>query len=138
MGDRLLSAFGDLVRCITRSEDIIGRIGKDEFIIFYKNTVDDQDIQRIIARINEQIVGEARRLMGTDMNIPIGVSAGFIYPDIQVYCANNKDIYISVLREYYECGIKYIKEQRTDYIAMNHDSFIEEYSKLIEEIKGVM
>ena len=82
MGDRVLNSFGDLIRSNTRSEDVIGRIGGDEFIVFCKNTVEEEDIRTIVARINEQMLCEARRLMGEDMSIPLGVSVGVvIVPD---------------------------------------------------------
>ncbi|MBO4416263.1 MAG: diguanylate cyclase [Lachnospiraceae bacterium] len=79
MGDRLLKEFGNLVRKNTRSEDVIGRVGGDEFIVFCKHTEGESDISRIVARINEQLVGEAKVLMGPDMNIPLGVSAGVVF-----------------------------------------------------------
>ncbi len=79
MGDRLLNSFGDLVRNNTRFEDVIGRIGGDEFIAFLKNTVADDDIRRIVERVNEQIINEAKRLMGDDMNIPLGASVGVVH-----------------------------------------------------------
>lgn len=79
MGDRLLKEFGNLVRNNSRSEDVIGRIGGDEFIVFWKHTEEESDIARIIARINEQLVSEAKKLMGADMNVPLGVSAGVVF-----------------------------------------------------------
>ena len=79
MGDKMLNSFGNLLRKNTRSEDVIGRIGGDEFIVFCKHTVDEGDIQRIVARINEQVMSEARNLMGPDMNIPLGASFGIVF-----------------------------------------------------------
>ncbi|MCR5324369.1 MAG: diguanylate cyclase [Lachnospiraceae bacterium] len=79
MGDRMLAEFGNLVRKNTRSEDVIGRIGGDEFIVFCRHTEAESDIARIVARINDQLVSEAKRLMGSDMNIPLGVSAGVVF-----------------------------------------------------------
>ncbi|MCR5329567.1 MAG: diguanylate cyclase [Lachnospiraceae bacterium] len=78
MGDKVLNSFGDLLRNNTRSEDVIGRIGGDEFIVFLRHTDDEGDIQRIVARINEQVMSEARHLMGSDMNIPLGASVGVV------------------------------------------------------------
>lgn len=78
MGDRMLQAFADLVRRSIRAEDIVGRIGGDEFICFSRKVTDEAVVQKMIARLNEQITLEAEKLMGSDCNIPLGVSAGTV------------------------------------------------------------
>ena len=78
MGDKMLKAFADLVRRCTRSEDIIGRVGGDEFVCFCHKVTDEEIVQKLIRRMNEQIPMEAKKLMGSDCNIPLGVSAGTV------------------------------------------------------------
>ena len=78
MGDRMLVAFAELLRQHTRSEDIIGRIGGDEFLCFCRNISEETVVKKLTDRVNEQLIMEARRLMGEDFSIPIGVSAGTV------------------------------------------------------------
>ena len=82
MGDRILTCFSNLLRNNTRSEDIIGRVGGDEFVAFCKRITDEETIAKITERINEQLLSAAISMMGEDMSIPLGISAGVIFvPD---------------------------------------------------------
>ena len=78
-GDKLLVAFADIIRNNTRGSDTIGRIGGDEFVAFCSGTVEEKAIGSIVRRINEQLVAQAKRLMGEDMTIPLGVSVGAVF-----------------------------------------------------------
>ena len=55
-------------------EDIAGRLGGDEFIAFSH----DFDIEMKSRYINERIVEVAEKLIGSDMNIPLGASSGCV------------------------------------------------------------
>ena len=78
MGDKVLSAFASIVRQNTRAEDVLCRIGGDEFVIFCRNVTDDNVVAGLARRLNDQLVSECRRLMGADFDIPIGVSVGAV------------------------------------------------------------
>ncbi len=78
MGDKMLASFADLVRRSTRSEDIIGRIGGDEFICFCRRITDEAAVEKLVRRMNEQLAVEAVKLLGEDCKIPLGVSAGTV------------------------------------------------------------
>ena len=77
-GDRVLSAFAGLIKHHFRSNDIVGRIGGDEFIAFLKNMDDRDAIIRSINRLNSRFLAESQKILGDDMPIPLGVSAGAV------------------------------------------------------------
>ena len=82
MGDKILIRFSELLRSQSREEDIIGRIGGDEFIIFFRHAYAEEVIRDKIRFLNESILEAAKQLMGEDMTIPLGVSAGGVHiPD---------------------------------------------------------
>ena len=81
-GDKILIYFAELIRKIIRENDLAGRMGGDEFIVFLQN-VSDEDILRTKAEyLNEKILKSAREILGEDMEIPLGASIGAIFvPD---------------------------------------------------------
>lgn len=81
-GDRFLIWFADLLRNITRSSDIVGRVGGDEFVVFCQNVRDEKMVAERTKFMNRKILSYAKELLGEDMNIPLGVSVGAaICPD---------------------------------------------------------
>lgn len=82
MGDRVLVRFSALMRSVTRKNDIIGRIGGDEFIIFCEDLSDEREVMRKAAFLNDEIMASAREYMGENTEIPLGCSIGAVYiPD---------------------------------------------------------
>ncbi len=78
MGDRVLKAFADIVRRNTRVYDVQCRIGGDEFLVFLRNTVDENVVASLTGRLNEQLAAACEEMMGKDFGIPIGVSVGAV------------------------------------------------------------
>ena len=78
MGDRILIRFSELIRNALRQEDVIGRIGGDEFIGFIKNSVAEEDVERVTRYLNRELTASAKEYMGEDMNIPLGTSIGAV------------------------------------------------------------
>lgn len=78
-GDKVLIAFSQLLHKNTSAEDIVGRIGGDEFIVFLKDCLDEQRIQEFAGKLNEELRAECVKILGEEMNIPIGVSIGSVY-----------------------------------------------------------
>ena len=78
MGDKVLSSFADIVRSNTRTEDILGRIGGDEFLIFCTHLAEESVIVSLTKRLNSQLKDKCILLMGSDFSIDIGVSAGCV------------------------------------------------------------
>ena len=78
MGDKILIAFADILRATMRATDLIGRMGGDEFIAFCHGVLDENSIAAKTQFINEKITEAAKKLMGEDMNIPLGASIGCV------------------------------------------------------------
>ena len=79
MGDKVLVTFADILRTAVRSSDLIGRLGGDEFIAFCHGVHDEGSIAQKSKFINERILDAAKKLMGEDMNIPLGASIGCVF-----------------------------------------------------------
>ena len=79
MGDKVLVSFADILRSAFRPGDLIGRMGGDEFIAFCQGVHEDAVIAGKAQFINERIFESAKKLMGEDMNIPLGASIGAVF-----------------------------------------------------------
>ena len=79
MGDKILIAFAELIKSIIRAEDLVGRMGGDEFIAFLQNVSDENILRTKTDFLNEQILITAKKFMGADMQIPLGASIGAVF-----------------------------------------------------------
>ena len=79
MGDKILIKFAELIKKISRAEDVAGRMGGDEFILYLKNVTDEEVLKIKTQFLNEKILLAAKKLMGEDMEIPLGVSVGAVF-----------------------------------------------------------
>ncbi|MBR4513869.1 MAG: diguanylate cyclase [Lachnospiraceae bacterium] len=83
MGDNILRAFSKILKRNLRADDVVGRIGGDEFIIFGRNIPYDSVVDNIVSRINNQLAEISIEYLGEDHRVPLGVSAGAVFiPDI--------------------------------------------------------
>ena len=81
-GDKILIKFAELLKSITRENDLIGRMGGDEFIAFLLNVNDAKILVQKVNFLNEEILNCAKKLMGADIQISLGVSCGAVFvPD---------------------------------------------------------
>ncbi|MBQ9519140.1 MAG: GGDEF domain-containing protein, partial [Firmicutes bacterium] len=78
-GDKVLTAFAELARGNLRANDTAGRIGGDEFVAFCADVTDEKTIAAAIRHINEHLLEKAKAIIGEDMTIPLGVSAGAVF-----------------------------------------------------------
>ena len=78
MGDKILIRFAELLRETTDEDDVIGRIGGDEFVGFVNNTIDEGEVAKITRYMNKELMKSAKSLMGDDMSIPLGTSIGAV------------------------------------------------------------
>ena len=78
MGDRILIRFAEIIREAVGEGNMGGRLGGDEFIGFVKDTMDEDDVEKITKTLNREIVKSAKEYMGEDMNIPLGASVGAV------------------------------------------------------------
>ena len=82
IGDKVLIHFARLIKEIIRENDLAGRMGGDEFIAFLQNVDDEKILQTKTTYLNEQLLIVAKKLMGRDMQIPLGTSVGAVFvPD---------------------------------------------------------
>ncbi|MBR6381042.1 MAG: diguanylate cyclase [Lachnospiraceae bacterium] len=82
MGDQVLKIFAEMTRRNIRSEDIVGRIGGDEFIVFFRKCTEEAPLEHLVNRLNDELRRETAELVGEEMHIPLGVSAGAVFvPD---------------------------------------------------------
>ena len=79
MGDKILISFADIIRSAVRPTDLLGRMGGDEFIAFCHGMDNETAIANKAEFINERLVEAAKKLMGEDMNIPLGASIGCVF-----------------------------------------------------------
>ena len=77
-GDKIITAFSEILKHQFRSHDIVGRIGGDEFIAFLRNLSDAEAVKKIVRRLGEQLHAVGEQILGADMTIPLGVSAGAV------------------------------------------------------------
>lgn len=54
-GDRVLSAFGKILHELFREDDVVGRVGGDEFVVLIKNTSDWTTVRLKAEKIEEKI-----------------------------------------------------------------------------------
>ncbi len=78
-GDQVLISFADIIRNNTRSEDIISRIGGDEFLAFFSNLTSKEAVKALTDRLNEQLLKQCTIIMGSSFDIPIGISIGVAF-----------------------------------------------------------
>ncbi len=78
MGDKVLSLFADLVRNESGDACTAGRIGGDEFVLFMQGMYDKAEAAEFVRRLNVRFLSVARGLMGEELDIPLGLSAGAV------------------------------------------------------------
>ena len=84
MGDGILISLVELIkRSIDLSAgDLAGRMGGDEFVAYLQNVRDEKILQEKTLFLNEELVDFAKKFLGEDMEIPLGVSIGAVFaPD---------------------------------------------------------
>lgn len=81
-GDKILIAFARLIKEIIRGNDLAGRMGGDEFIAFLQGVDDEKILRDKSLFLNEQLLTATKKLLGSDMQIPLGTSIGAVFvPD---------------------------------------------------------
>ena len=79
MGDRILVSFAGIVKENIRSEDVVCRIGGDEFLAYFADVDQEDAVASLTNRLNVQLTREAERLLGKDHGIPLGISTGAVF-----------------------------------------------------------
>ena len=82
MGDGILISLVELIKKIIREDDLAGRMGGDEFVAYLQNVRDEKVLREKTIFLNEELVAFAKKFLGEDMEIPLGVSVGAVFvPD---------------------------------------------------------
>lgn len=76
MGDQVIVMFSDLLKNNMRSEDICGRIGGDEFLLFARKMRTEDELRHFTERINQDYLEMIHRLFADNLRFPTGVSIG--------------------------------------------------------------
>ena len=76
MGDRVLVAFSAIIKHNIRGEDVVCRIGGDEFMVFFIDMTQRDAIASLSGRLNDQFMKETEVLLGHDHGLPLGISIG--------------------------------------------------------------
>ena len=79
VGDALLENCVRIINEVTEGDDIKGRLGGDEFIIFCKNLEDKKEVAEMLEYINEKLEDSIDELLGEETNISLGVSIGAVH-----------------------------------------------------------
>ena len=75
-GDQILVLFSALLQKEMRYDDVCGRIGGDEFVLFIRNMKTEEELGRFVSRINEVYTLSAKKMIGPQ--VPLGVSVGAV------------------------------------------------------------
>ena len=78
-GDKILISFAILIRGFLGPDDIVGRMGGDEFVAFSTSLSGEDDIRKFTDNLNNTLLSDAKRILGNDMDIPLGASIGVIH-----------------------------------------------------------
>ena len=76
IGDQVIVMFSDLLKKNMRGEDICGRIGGDEFLLFAKNMRTENELRHYTERINRDYGKMMHQHFEGSLKFPIGVSIG--------------------------------------------------------------
>jgi diguanylate cyclase (GGDEF)-like protein len=77
-GDVVLKKFAYLIKDGCDDNDVLCRIGGDEFLVLTREEMTKEKIAAFSTKLNTRIVEECVDIMGKDFNVPIGVSSGVI------------------------------------------------------------
>lgn len=138
MGDKILISFADIIRSAVRPSDLLGRMGGDEFIAFCHGMDNEVAISHKAEYINERLVESAKKLMGEDMNIPLGASLGCVFvPDEgnefqELYKKADKALY--VVKQHGKHGYSiYSKSQQLNEMEISDVTNLSNIELILEE-----
>ena len=80
-GDKILISFSILLKGFLGPDDIIGRMGGDEFTAFSTSLKTEEDLKEFSDNLNTTLILDAKRILGEEMDIPLGASIGAIFLD---------------------------------------------------------
>lgn len=79
MGDKVLISFANIMKNLSEPNGTCGRIGGDEFMMFFAGLQDESGVADFSSKLNSRLLESAYELMGEDMHIPLGASVGAVF-----------------------------------------------------------
>ena len=76
MGDRVIMRVSEVLKSFVRSYDTLGRIGGDEFVIFYKDYDNVEHLFERCSRINMRLEHVLNDMLGEDAEVSLSMSIG--------------------------------------------------------------
>ncbi len=76
--NKLIAAFGTLLKNNTNSDDIKGKLGGEIFSVFLRNCTSEGVIAHLTMRLEEQITDAMKKQLGDTSSISVGVSIGAV------------------------------------------------------------
>lgn len=73
-GDKIITACAEIIKNFIKKEDIVGRVGGDEFLIFVKDCKDKDNAEKIVSELISLLCGEYT-LDGASVNVCVSVGA---------------------------------------------------------------
>ena len=137
MGDKILIRFAELIRKIIRENDLAGRMGGDEFIVYLQHVHDEKILLEKTNFLNAELLISAKKFMGEDMNIPLGVSVGAVFsPDegkdfVTLYKKADKALY--AVKKNGKHGLSVYTENNFDSENLSADAKISQMRMILGE-----
>ena len=76
MGDKVIMRVAEVLKSFIRAYDVLGRIGGDEFVIFYKDYDNTEHLFERCNRINMRLEHILNDMLGEDADVALSVSIG--------------------------------------------------------------
>ena len=76
MGDRVIARVADILKKLVRSDDVLGRIGGDEFVIFYRGLWSREALRERCDDICHKVKWGIEELLGISPGKEFGISIG--------------------------------------------------------------
>ncbi len=81
-GDKLLMIFSEALAANARSDDLICRVGGDEFMAFFVGINEEEAVASLADRVNTEFVRRSEEYIGEKLEFPLGISVGAAFAPI--------------------------------------------------------
>lgn len=73
-GDTVLATVVEVLRCMLRGSDIVGRFGGDEFVVLLSGPLEFGDVERIAGHVERRVASAVSSRIGTDVQASVGAA----------------------------------------------------------------
>ena len=125
-GDTLLGNFADILKNNLKDDDLFGRVGGDEFVIFTTDIINEGELADFTRRVNQQLERRAHELLSGEKMIPIGASVGAVF--VPKSGTNYDELYILA-----EKSLEMVKQNGKHGYVVHHEIGKIDFSELDPE-----